>query len=212
MVIEVGVLNAAPVYALGLQNLARSNGYTFKEVEDVEGWAGSHQPAVLLVDIRNDGDVGLVVDLKEEHPRSVVVALVGDANPETVAACIASGASGAITRDASPPEVTLALRAALTENAMLPLHVARSLVATRPLPGDRPTDIGDEELGWLQSLARSATVATIGREAGYSEREMYRRLKRIYKKMGVRSRTEALLKASRLGWINPVAPEAAPDI
>jgi DNA-binding CsgD family transcriptional regulator len=30
---------------------------------------------------------------------------------------------------------------------------------------------------------------------------MYRRLKTIYFKMGVRNRTQALLKASRLGWI-----------
>ncbi|HET9260921.1 MAG TPA: hypothetical protein VFP42_12430 [Acidimicrobiia bacterium] len=200
MVLEVGVLNAAPVYMLGLKSMFPANGYKFETVDDIFQWVGEHEPSVVIVDIRDDADLSLIVDLKTEHPRSVVVTLVNEANAPAVTASIACGASGAITRDASPTEVILALKAALTQNAVLPLQVARLLVSTQLADG-KPPQVDSEELKWLQSLAHSATVASVGEEAGYSEREMYRRLKRVYKKMGVSSRTEALLKASRLGWI-----------
>jgi len=201
MVLEVGVLNAAPVYMLGLKNMSPANGYKFEIVDDVAQWLGDHEPSVLIVDIKDDDDLRLIVDLKAEHPGSVVVTLVNEANAPAVTASIASGASGAITRDASPTDVILALRAAITQKAVLPLQVARLLVSTQLADG-KPSQLDSEEVKWLQSLAHSATVASIGEDAGYSEREMYRRLKRIYKKMGVVSRTEALLKASRLGWIS----------
>lgn len=200
MVREIGVFNAAPVYVLGLANLSSSNGYAFERVDDVANWTKGHPAPVLLVDIRDEDDLKVVVDVTTDHPDSVVVALIDDVSTETVSATFASGASAAIARDAAPADVVFALEAAMSGNTVLPLPVAKLLAATRR-GSSEPARIGAEELGWLQSLARGAIVARVGEEAGYSEREMYRRLKRLYAKMGVRSRTEALIKASRLGWI-----------
>lgn len=54
---------------------------------------------------------------------------------------------------------------------------------------------------WLRSLADSATVGRLARLSGYSEREMYRLLNRVYSRIGAQTRTEALLIAQRRGCL-----------
>jgi DNA-binding CsgD family transcriptional regulator len=41
----------------------------------------------------------------------------------------------------------------------------------------------------------------VAERMGYSERAMYRLLRGLYERMGVKTRTEAVLKASRSGWL-----------
>lgn len=103
------------------------------------------------------------MDLKAEHPLSVTVTLVNEAIAPAVTASIASGPSGAITRDASPNEVILALKVALTQTAILPLCC---LHTTR---GRQTTTADSQEVKWLRSLAHSApnaSVRGIGRVLG----------------------------------------------
>jgi DNA-binding CsgD family transcriptional regulator len=58
-----------------------------------------------------------------------------------------------------------------------------------------------EEVTWLRSLAAGETVAELSLRLGYSERELYRRLRRLYSKMGASGRTDALLRAVRWGLL-----------
>jgi DNA-binding NarL/FixJ family response regulator len=59
--------------------------------------------------------------------------------------------------------------------------------------------VTEEEVGWLADLAAGETVARIAHETGYSERAMFRRLREVYERLGVTSRTEAIVAAERLG-------------
>lgn len=200
MVKEVGVFNAPPVYVMGLSGLSSAGGYTFESVQVPLDWVHRHRDSVLLVGIRSDGDLEMVGELKRGEPASVLVTLVDEFNIDSVRDSLAAGASGAVSRDAPAAEIILALNAALVDSTVMPADLARSLAERND--GDEPLHLEEREVSWLQSLAQSTTVSSLGDSAGYSEREMYRRLKRIYYKMGVRTRTEALLKASRLGWIH----------
>jgi DNA-binding CsgD family transcriptional regulator len=58
-----------------------------------------------------------------------------------------------------------------------------------------------EELTWLRSLAAGETVTELSLSLGYSERELYRRLRRLYTRMGASGRTDALLRAVRWGLL-----------
>lgn len=197
---DVAVFNAPPVYVMGLHALSDSSGYRFESVADPMDWVERNQFPAILVGLRDQGDLDVVVDLTEAEPDSVVVTVVDDYDVDSVRDSLAAGASGAVSRDAGAADVLLALNAALTRSTVLPTALARVLIAEL---GERePPCLESFELDWLQSMARNTTVARLGRLAGYSEREMYRRLRTIYYKMGVSNRTEALLKASRLGWIH----------
>lgn len=196
----IGVTNAPPVYLIGLTQVSRGNGFAFESVGDPRRWIRHRRDPVLMLGVRTPGDLGLVSELKALEPASVLVTLIDEFSIESVRRSLIAGASGAISRDADVGQVTLVLEAAIAHSTILPTDYARRWAAQHQQRSSSPLE--EMELGWLQSLAHCATVADLSRSAGYSEREMYRRLTRIYRKMGVRSRIEALLKATRLGWIH----------
>lgn len=200
MVKKVGVFNAPPVYVIGLAGLTESSGYVVETVEDPQEWVIGQTHPILLMSIRFASDLEVVSELRSLAPDCVLVTLIDQFAFESVRESLIAGASGTVSLDADVREITMALEAAVHRHSVIPTDFAYRMASqTRARP--RPP-LQESELTWLQSLARSATVADLGESAGYSEREMYRRLKAIYRKMGVRSRTEALLKASRLGWIS----------
>jgi DNA-binding NarL/FixJ family response regulator len=96
--------------------------------------------------------------------------------------------------------VVLALDAGLRGMTILPAGLARSLASTE---GDRTRarTLTSSQQSWLRELASGTTVHDLASEVGFSEREMYRRLRVIYRAMGVRTRTEALILASASGLL-----------
>lgn len=200
MLKEIGVFNAPPVYVLGLKSLPNQSGYAFEPVVDLLEWVTRHRPPTLLVGVRTESDLEVIVELRDQEPDSVVVTVIDDYSIDSFRESLAAGAAGAVSRDSGAAELVFALNAAVTHSTVMPTSLARTLAANGN--EEEPPCIEDFKLGWLQSMARGTTVAGLGQSAGYSEREMYRRLRAIYHDMGVCNRTEALLKASRLGWIS----------
>lgn len=196
----VGVFNAPPVYVLGLAGLLSSSGYSLESVTDPVPWLRRHRDAAVLVGIEESSDLDVVVELKAEDPDSVVVTLIDEVNPSTLRASMTAGAAGSIARDAGAAEVVLAINAALANSIVIPASVARTLTARNGVAVSVP-GLDDRELSWLRSLASGETVAELSHRIGYSEREMYRRLRRCYSKIGASGRTDALLKAVRHGWL-----------
>jgi hypothetical protein len=84
---------------------------------------------------------------------------------------------------------------------VLPAEVVRALVTTNGTPLDVP-EVTTVEIGWLQRLADGITVAELAKQASYSEREMFRLLQRLYRRMGTRTRVAAIVKAARTGLLN----------
>ncbi len=196
----VGVYNAPPVYALGLAGVLSRTGFSFEEIADPLDWLRSHRGAALLVAVHNASDLEVVVELTTDSPESVVVTLVDTLDVGAVQASLTAGATGSVALGAMPEEVVLVLNGALSDNIVLPTTLARSLAIDRPRPTS-PTTLDTEELDWLSSLARGKTVAELSLLHGYSERELYRRLRRLYSRMGASGRTDALLRAVRWGWL-----------
>ncbi|HVR80006.1 MAG TPA: hypothetical protein VMS99_16635 [Acidimicrobiia bacterium] len=197
---EVGVFNAPPIYVLGLTGLSSASGYLFETVENPFEWLHHHGQPVLIAGVVDRGDLDVVIAVKSDAPDSVVVTLLDQVDIGSIRDSLAAGAAGAVSRHAGVGELILALNAALAESTLMPTNMARIMAAH--CGNQSPSCLDDAELAWLQSLAGMATVVSLSQFAGYSEREMYRRLKAMYRKMGVGTRTEALLKASRLGWIS----------
>lgn len=55
-----------------------------------------------------------------------------------------------------------------------------------------PPGLTNQETRWLVQLRDGATVATLAKQAGYSERSMHRHLHDLYTRIGVSGRSEAL--------------------
>ena len=61
------------------------------------------------------------------------------------------------------------------------------------------------EADWLRALGRGTTVTALAGRSSYSEREVYRRLGALYRKLGARNRAEALVAAARFGLLEELA-------
>lgn len=199
---RVGVFNAPPVYVMGLSELLSTSGYALEEVDDPVAWIRRKgEDGAVLVGVNSESDLDIVVELKAEEPRSVVVTLIDDFDPDVVQASLRAGAAGSIPKRAGAAQVALAFSAAMMDNVVIPARVARAIVSNgESSPRRDPED--DLQVSWLRYLADGGTVVGLGERVGYSEREMYRRLNRLYSRLGVPDRTAALLKAARLGWLD----------
>jgi DNA-binding NarL/FixJ family response regulator len=105
--------------------------------------------------------------------------------------------------------VQRAFREALRGVSVLPTAVLRTLTEpVRPTPDSedeprarRQQSLAPHEIAWLRDLANGATVAQLAKQAGYSERAMFRLLRQVYARLQVRNRTQALLHARQQGWL-----------
>jgi len=196
---EVGVFGASPIYVTGLTSLLRDTGYTFEMVTDPVTWVGSTGGRMLIIGLRSTQDLEVIVDVRQSNPDTVVVTLVDELTLEGIARAVWAGATTTICRDAPAGEVVIALDAAARHGTVIPTDVVRALMARQS--GRDGLKLDEMEVDWLRLLAGDVRVSDLAERVGYSEREMYRRLKRLYLKMGVQGRTEALVKASRFGLI-----------
>jgi DNA-binding NarL/FixJ family response regulator len=146
-------------------------------------------------------DMRLVVDLTSIRDDVAVVALVPEVTPQIVREAVIAGVTSVATWDASPEEVDSLLHAALESRSMVPTSVLEKLVKSSRVSG-KPVDISREETEWLQALASGETVSQLAERISYSEREVYRLLRALYERLGVRSRVEALVWAAQHGVVH----------
>jgi DNA-binding NarL/FixJ family response regulator len=168
-----------------------------------------HQPDIAVVDIRMPkvSGVDLARRIKAEYPQVKILILTAYDDDPYVFALLQAGVDGYILKTADSTQLIQAVhRVADGEPALDPVvakrlieRVASGRVALR---GDevveRPTD---RELAVLRLAGRGLTNKGIGQELGISARTVQGHLARVYSKLHVSTRTEAVLKAIQEGWI-----------
>jgi DNA-binding NarL/FixJ family response regulator len=204
----VAAVNTPRLLTLGLSRELEQSGYSVEPVDDPRGWAGSHPAAAMFVAVRNQRDVDLLFDLISDLPTIAVIALLDPMSAEQIHLCLGAGARGCVSMDWSSGDLALVLDVGLRGMAIMPAKVARSLAATKK---DRAytRELTNTQRAWLRDLAAGTTVNALATQVGFSERVMYRRLSQVYRKMGCATRTEALIRASAAGMLDP--PVVAAD-
>jgi DNA-binding NarL/FixJ family response regulator len=197
----IGVSNTPPLYALGLAGALSGDRFDVQVADDATIWMRRNGGAALIVGIGRERDFDIVVDLMTENPDRVIITLVDGLDLLSLQASLQAGATAVIDFAAKPDEISVVLEGALLDKAVLPLELARDLTPAIAAQGACPT-LSDSELSMLRGLAGGLTVAELGRRIGYSDREIYRKLHAIYRKLGVKRRVDALLKASRWGLLD----------
>jgi DNA-binding NarL/FixJ family response regulator len=163
-------------------------------------WVVAHRPPVLVTD---DTDAARRIRAKvvAVAPATACVVVVDDPTPIRYRELLASGTT-ALPASCTDEQLVQAVGAASQALACLPIAAARALAGA---VGDRPL-ITNREASLLRALVSGTTVASLARTVGYSPREMYRVLGSVYARLGAENRTEALLRADRLGLLTPPEP------
>lgn len=197
----VAVVTPYPALRRGLTALLSAAAFAPEEPDDPLAWVSADGHRAVVLAVEKGQDVELVVDLRREREDLVVVALLPEPTPETIRGALLAGACSVAGWDASPEELVALLDAGLKARSVLPTAVARRLAMGMAEEPDSAV-LTPEQVEWLRALAAGATVQQLAEEVGYSEREMYRLLRSVYDRLGVRNRTEALVWAARRGILH----------
>ena len=178
---------------------------------DVVGQAGSvqdglaqarlHRPDVVVTDVRLPDGSGLDVvrTLRAEAPSTGLVVLTMYAGDDQLFAAMDAGASAFVGKDAPSATVVGAARqAARSPGTFASAGLAEALVRRRRASGTR---LSSREQEVLELLAEGLGVATIAGRLYVSESTAKSHVGRIYDKLGVANRAQALVAAMRLGLL-----------
>lgn len=176
--------------------------------------ARSLRPDLVLMDIRMPRQDGLAATeelMAGEAPPRIVVLTTFDAD-EYVYAALRAGATGFLLKDISPEDLAVAVRNAMSGEAMLSPRITQRLIESfvrSPMPaGGVPESLRGltrRELDVLREVATGATNAEIGSRLCLAETTVKTHLAHVFAKLGVRDRVQAVVLAYESGLVRPSA-------
>jgi two-component system, NarL family, response regulator LiaR len=165
--------------------------------------ARSLRPDVVLMDLMMpvmDG-ITAMATLREELPDTAVLALTSALDDESVVGAVRAGAMGYLLKNADATEVARSIKAAAAGQVQLsPEAAARLMHGLTPdsASGDGES-LTERERDVLRLLARGLANKEIARDLQIGEKTVKTHVSNILTKLGVQSRTQAALQASRFG-------------
>ena len=167
-----------------------------------------HRPDVTVLDIQMPEMSGVQAarQIKAQSPDVQVLVLTAYDDDPYIFAMLQAGASGYVLKNAPSAELVQAVRAvARGESALDPAVTAKvmaQLATGRPSGAQAAVEgLTEREVDVLRLAARGHTNRAIGHELGISDRTVQGHLANIFGKLGVSTRTEAVLLAMKQGWI-----------
>lgn len=165
----------------------------------------THQPDVAVLDIQMPHVTGIELArwIRQKYPKVGVLILTAFDDDPYITAVLQAGASGYVLKTASPLTIVQAVRDVHTGQSVLDKVVTHKLVTQIANPTTPPphTLLTERELDVLQLTGKGYTNKEIGVNLGISDRTVQGHLAKIYSKLNVNSRTEAVTRAIGLGLI-----------
>ncbi len=162
------------------------------------------RPHVVLMDLRMgklDG-VAATAIICQELPGTEVIILSAMMDAASIVAAVRAGAIGYLGKDTHPDELIQAIRAAREGRVHLAPGAAQRLMREMQAL-ESPTRLTPRERDVLRLLAQGLTNKEIAAALSLSEKSIKAQVSHLMAKLGVRSRTEAALRAVRLGLVSP---------
>jgi len=172
------------------------------------------KPHVVVMDVRMPKMSGVEATrrIKQEVPEVAVLVLTAHDDDEYVFALLQAGANGYLLKTAEMEELVKAIRAvAAGQSALDPVitgKVVAQFASGRSLPDvlanvkDEYEGLTEREMEILRLVGKGLTNKDIGQQLYISDRTVQAHLSNIFSKLGVNSRTEAVMYAVRRGWIS----------
>lgn len=154
---------------------------------------------VLLIDshLGDESGIGCAAKLKERCPSLDVIVLSDSQEHDTVLRAFKAGACGFLMKNSSSDEILWALSEVQAGGAPMAREVARRVVESLRRGASGRTilsRLSKRERDVLAQLSTGKSTKQIASDLGISYQTACVHLRRIYEKLGVRCRTEAVIK------------------
>ncbi len=201
MIIRVLIIDDHPAMAIGVTNLlqkdssiqivgiAENSAEGFKLIKQL-------QPSIILLDLNMPDETGIQVcaKIKERYPAiHIIIHTAYDYIPY-FNQLLESGASGMLNKTASSDEIISIIHAVVRGQTMIPLTLYRQIKLHRSAEVKHywEMDLTPTERAILNLVSNKYTNPIIARKMHISVSSVEKYLRRIYEKLGVRSKNEAI--------------------
>lgn len=174
-----------------------------------------YKPDVLLVDLGLPGGSGIeLIRYAETYlPQCESMVITVFADDEVVVQCIEAGATGYLLKDSSDLDIARQIRLLLDGGSPISPAIARRLLrrigdhsiypaaSTMMAPEVPGISLSEQERAVLSLCSRGFSYREIAGMMDVTPRTVETYIKRIYRKLQVHSKTEALFEARKLGLV-----------
>jgi len=187
--------------------IGRTEGFRFvsdyASAEDALAQLPAAKPDVVLMDINLPGINGVecVRKLKPLLPKTQVMMLTVYEDTENIFNALAAGANGYMLKRTPTKELIAAIHEMQRGGSPMTTHIARLVVqsfqkpvAVAPAADTSLSELSDREQQVLDLLAQGLIYKEIADKLGVGYESVHTYIRRIYEKLQVRTRTEAVAK------------------
>ena len=160
-------------------------------------------PDVVLMDLLMpvmDGIAATSV-IRNELPETEVIALTSVLESASVVGAVRAGAIGYLLKDIQAPELRRAIKAAAAGQVQLSPQASTYLLREVRTP-EKTEALTERETEVLRLIVQGQSNKEIARDLQIAEDTVKTHVKHILAKLGVQSRTQAVLGAIRLGLVS----------
>jgi DNA-binding NarL/FixJ family response regulator len=175
---------------------------TYASAEEALQGLPQDRPQVVLMDINLGGMSGIecVRKLREIAPAMQILMLTVYEDSELIFKALAAGASGYLLKRSPPPQLLEAIAGVLAGASPMSNAIARKVVQSFQKPGHQTADhvaLSPREREVVEALARGEAYKQIADRLGITIPTVRTYIRRIYEKLHVHTRTEAVAKYLR---------------
>jgi len=213
MPIAVAIVEDSPDIRMGTSFVLRSSKACtvvgeYETAEELIDTFSEVRPEVVLMDLGLPGMSGIeaITELKRDHPRLEIIVLSVFEDDNNVFRAICAGASGYITKPATPQQLVEAVEHAFGGGTPMSPHIARKVLDMfkQHLPPPMSDyDLTPRELEVLQLLVHGEDYKSIADKLFLSVFTVRAHIRNIYDKLHVHSKSQAVVKALRENVIPP---------
>lgn len=213
--ISVVVVDDHPVVCAGLARLISAENdievlATALDGEKAIELDSSLQPDVMLMDLSMHPVDGVEATRRilAARPGARILVLAATAEPPNVLAAIDAGALGFLLKDSDPVSIADGIRAAARGESPLDPRLASTLVKDRH-SRRAGVKLTDREAEVLKLASQGLLNKQIARTLGIGEKTVKAHLGRVYERLGVTNRADAVAWALESDLMDAIAEDAA---
>lgn len=175
--------------------------------EETIALARELKPDVVVIDVNMPGMNGIEAArlVKQECPTAAVLMVSAFSYQAYILGSLQAGASGYILKTAPLAKIIAAIRMVRDGQGVFDLKATSAILSRlsdgNPAEASILNDLHPRQLDILKLTAKGMSNKEIASQLGISDRTVQTHLVSVFRKLGVSSRTEAVLHALREGWI-----------